>query len=100
MEQEQAQQEETLLCQSCGMPMHDGELLGSDADGNKITEYCMYCYEAGEFKQPDITLQGMTDLCTGYMVEEGMEEISARKVLADTLPLLKRWSNATGSIGM
>lgn len=78
---------ELLFCQSCGMPMPEASLQGSDREGNKIEDYCIYCYESGEFKQPDITLQEMTDLCAGYMIEE-----AARSMLAETLPRLKRWS--------
>jgi hypothetical protein len=87
---------EGLFCQSCGMPVAAAELQGSDKAGNKTEEYCIYCYESGEFKQPDITLQGMTDLCTGYLVEEGMDEAAARQMLGSSLPQLKRWSTVAG----
>lgn len=63
--------------------MPTAELLGTDQDGNKIEDYCVYCYENGAFKQPNITLQEMADICTGYMVEEGMDENVARKLLAE-----------------
>ncbi len=79
------------FCQSCGMPMPEEELLGTEREGVKTEEYCKYCYEDGEFKQPDITLQSMIDLCTGYLVEQGMNEADARGMLAQSLPLLKRW---------
>ncbi|MCL6603230.1 MAG: zinc ribbon domain-containing protein [Paenibacillus sp.] len=92
MEQEQNQAQ--VFCQSCGMPMQDEAILGTEQDGSKNSEYCMYCYEAGDFKQPDISLQEMTDLCTGFMVQEGMAEDTARQMLAEQLPRLKRW-NAT-----
>ena len=96
MEQEHTQQvqEKSLFCQSCGMPMPNAEVLGTEQDGGKSTDYCVYCYEDGEFKQPDISLQEMIDLCTGYLVEEGMDEPAARKLLTDQLPHLKRWSAA------
>ncbi|WP_042210432.1 zinc ribbon domain-containing protein [Paenibacillus borealis] len=96
METESTRQTEGLLCQSCGMPVTDAELQGSDKEGNKTEEYCIYCYENGEFKQPDITLQEMTDLCAGYMVEEGMDEAAARQILGNSLPQLKRWSSGAG----
>ncbi|QWU16856.1 zinc ribbon domain-containing protein [Paenibacillus sophorae] len=79
------------FCQSCGMPVAEKDLLGTDREGIKTEEYCKYCYEDGEFKQPDITLQGMIDLCAGYLVQQGMDEAEAKGMLAQTLPLLKRW---------
>ena len=35
--------EKMKFCQSCGMPLTD-EVLGTNADGSKNEEYCMYCY--------------------------------------------------------
>lgn len=81
-----------VFCQSCGMPMPTEELFGTNEEGNKIEEYCVYCYEAGAFKQPDITMQEMADICTGILVEEGMDEQAARKLITQQLPHLKRWS--------
>lgn len=81
------------FCQSCGMPMPEAGLLGSELNGTKSGEYCIYCYEGGEFKQPDITLEEMTDQCTGFMVAEGMDEEAARTLLAGSLPALKRWKS-------
>lgn len=85
-----------VFCQSCGMPMPTEELRGTNQEGDKITDYCVYCYEAGAFKQPDITLQEMADICAGFLIEEGMEENVARKLLAEQLPHLKRWSTPAG----
>lgn len=95
MEKTSIPQTESLFCQSCGMPVAIAELQGSDKEGHKTEEYCIYCYENGEFKQPDITLQEMTDLCAGYLVEEGMDEAAARQMLGASLPLLKRWNTGT-----
>lgn len=99
MEQKQVQEQvqvlgESRFCQSCGMPMPSEEVLGTEQDGEKSTDYCVYCYEDGVFKQPDTSLQEMIDLCTGYLIQEGMNEAVARKLLADQLPYLKRWSTA------
>jgi len=88
-------QDGVTFCQSCGMPMPTEDLLGTDQEGNKIEDYCVYCYEDGAFKQPDITLQGMSDICTGFLVKEGMDENAARTLLAEQLPHLKRWREAT-----
>ncbi|OMD19423.1 zinc ribbon domain-containing protein [Paenibacillus odorifer] len=93
MGHEHVEQGDLKICQSCGMPMPTAELLGTDQNGNKIEDYCVYCYENGAFKQPNITLQEMADICTGYMVEERMDENVARKLLAEQLPHLKRWSD-------
>lgn len=88
---------ETVSCQSCGMPMPEAGLRGSELNGTKSGEYCIYCYENGAFKQPEITLEEMTELCTGFMVEEGMEADAARTLLARSLPALKRWNSKSAA---
>ncbi|MGC4377360.1 zinc ribbon domain-containing protein [Fictibacillus sp. Mic-4] len=80
-----------VVCQSCGMPMNERSLFGIEKSGARSEDYCCYCYEKGEFKQPDLTLKEMTELCVSYMKEDGMEEDEARDILRVTLPSLKRW---------
>ena len=48
---------EQKFCQSCGMPLTN-EVLGTNADGSKNEEYCMYCYKDGKFLQ-DCTMDEM-----------------------------------------
>ncbi|HWR41675.1 zinc ribbon domain-containing protein [Sporomusa sp.] len=79
------------FCQSCGMPLNGQDLLGSEANGTKTEEYCMYCYEGGQFKQPELTLEDMVEHCVPHMKEHGMTEAAARKLLREHLPNLKRW---------
>ena len=43
-------EKEMKFCQSCGMPLTD-EVLGTNADGSKNEDYCMYCYKDGKFLQ-------------------------------------------------
>ncbi|MNC19221.1 putative zinc ribbon domain protein [compost metagenome] len=74
--------------------MTGAELQGTDREGKITDEYCVYCYENGEFKQPETTMEEMADLCAGFMAGEGMDEAEARRILADSLPRLKRWSTA------
>jgi hypothetical protein len=48
---------EMKFCQSCGMPLND-HVLGTNADGSKNEDYCMYCYKDGKFLQ-DCTMEEM-----------------------------------------
>lgn len=86
------------FCQSCGMPLHGEELLGTDAEGNKVQEYCQYCYEKGAYTNPNITMEEMIEVCIPFMVEEGMEEHAARTMMTGFLPRLKRWSLQNGHV--
>ena len=82
---------EQHFCQSCGMPLTEEQLLGNEKDGSKNLEYCIYCYDNGEFKQPDLTLEQMIEICVPHMKEAGMTEVAARTLLKEHLPRLKRW---------
>ncbi len=78
-------------CQSCGMPMEDVSLYGTEKDGSKSQDYCTYCYEDGNFKKPDETMEEMIETCIPFMKENGMDENEARELLNNSLPHLKRW---------
>ncbi|MFJ7668144.1 effector binding domain-containing protein [Lysinibacillus sp. NPDC097195] len=84
-------------CQSCGMPLGNTEILGTEKDGQACQDYCLYCYELGEFKQPNITVNEMIDLCIPHLKEEGMPEEQARQMLTSFLPRLKRWTTGEGT---
>lgn len=80
-----------VFCQSCGMPITESSLLGTEVTGEKSKEYCMYCYQDGKFKQADITMEEMIKFCVPFMVQEGMDEAEAVSLLQKTMPYLKRW---------
>jgi hypothetical protein len=78
------------VCQSCGMPMEDESLFGTNADGSKNEEYCKYCFEHGAFHKEE-TMEEMIETCIPFMVEQGMPADQAKEILTNQLPLLKRW---------
>ena len=82
---------EERYCQSCGMPMGQGDgLYGTEADGGKSADYCKYCYDHGGFTS-DVTMEEMIEFCVPIMVREGMEEKAARAMMEAAFPHLKRW---------
>ncbi len=86
--------EETPLCQSCALPMSDCEMFGTHADGTTTKEFCIYCYQDGQFKEPTITMQEMIDKCVLIMCRQKiMPEEKARVLMTETIPDLKRWKS-------
>ena len=84
------------ICQSCGMPMGNEELYGTNADGSKNSEYCIYCYKKGIFLQ-NLTMDEMIEHCAQFVneVNKGLptpitkeEYIGQMKMY---FPHLKRW---------
>jgi len=78
------------------MPLSEDELYGKNADGSKNEEYCCYCFESGAFIEPNETLEGMIESCVPFLVEDGTcpNEDSARAMLQEHMPHLKRWAKA------
>ena len=83
---------ETPICQSCAMPFTTPEEFGTHADGSQHDEFCSYCFEDGEFTDPDLTLSHMVDFTAEMMVnDEGISESEAKQAARELLTPLRRW---------
>jgi hypothetical protein len=86
---------EMKFCQSCGMPLTD-QVLGTNADGSKNEEYCMYCYQDGKFLQ-DCTMDEMIEHCAQFVDEvnkhmpKPMTKEEYKQMMQGFFPMLKRW---------
>jgi len=83
-----------IHCQSCGMPMTEDSHFGKNTDGSKNEDYCAHCYPNGAFTNPSETMEEMIESCIPFIVEDGVfasDNESARKLLTEFLPTLKRW---------
>ncbi len=86
---------EQKFCQSCGMPLTD-DILGTNADGSKNEEYCIYCYKDGAFTG-DYTMEQMADFCAQFVDDynkhtgKNLSREEYKKELLKFFPLLKRW---------
>ena len=86
---------EMKFCQSCGMPLND-ENRGTNADGSKNEDYCMYCYQNGKFTN-DCTMDEMIEFCAQFVDEvnknmpKPMTKEEYKDVMRQYFPMLKRW---------
>lgn len=83
------------ICQSCGMPLTDSSVRGTESDGSLSLKYCSYCYGNGTFKQ-DLSIEEMTTIGLEYSDEyqkaKTQEEKEQIRTLAQNyLAGLKRW---------
>jgi hypothetical protein len=75
------------------MPLNkDPEKGGSEKDGSKSTMYCSYCFQEGEFTQPDFNANDMKKFCKQKMKEMGFPGILAGFFTLG-IPKLERWRN-------
>ncbi len=86
---------EMKFCQSCGMPLTE-EVLGTNADGSKNEDYCMYCYKDGKFLQ-ECTMDEMIEHCAQFVdeVNKGLPKPITKEEYIGQMkmyfPHLKRW---------
>lgn len=93
---------EKHFCQSCGMPLTD-EILGTNADGSKSEEYCIYCFKDGAFTG-DFTMEEMIDFCSQFVEQynkdsgQNLTQDEYKAMLRQYYPNLKRWSTPTDQL--
>ena len=86
------------FCQSCGMPLTN-DVLGTNADGSKNEDYCMYCYKDGIFLQ-ECTMDEMIEHCAQFVneVNKGLPQPITKEEYIGQMkmyfPQLKRWRKA------
>ena len=75
------------------MPLATPEDFGMDATGVRNNDYCSYCFQAGKFTAPDMTMEQMRDFCVDKMVElQVMPRAEALSLMRKVMPGLKRWA--------
>ncbi len=88
------------FCQSCGMPLTD-EIRGTNADGSRNEDYCVYCYKNGEFTQA-FTMTQMIEFCLQFLdqwnAQAGLNltPVQAKEQMLQHFPHLKRWKEKDG----
>jgi len=77
------------------MPLTD-EILGTNVDGSKNEDYCMYCFKDGKFTQ-DCTMDEMIEFCAQFVDEvnknmpKPMTRDEYKAMMRQYFPMLKRW---------
>lgn len=79
-----------LVCQCCGMPLAEDDLLSKESDGGYNEDYCKWCYAEGKFTYP--TKESLLDYLVVHMPNPDQLEENARRAQFDFyLSQLKHW---------
>ena len=84
------------------MPLTD-EILGTNADGSKNEEYCIYCFKDGAFTG-DFTMEEMIEFCSQFVEQynkdsgQNLTQEEYKAMLRQYYPNLKRWSTPTDQL--
>ena len=79
------------------------EILGTNADGSKNEDYCIYCYKDGAFTG-DFTMEEMAEYCSMYVGEynkntgKNLTACEYKQELLKYFPTLKRWNGDDASL--
>ena len=84
------------ICQSCGMPITDDELLGTNKDGSLNSDYCKYCYQDGEFIDK-VSMEEYIEMCSKYGAQASMTNQEMKEYCTKLFPTLKRWKDTNGN---
>ena len=77
------------------MPLN-AENLGTNTDGSRNEDYCMYCYQNGKFTN-DCTMDEMIEFCAQFVDEvnknmpKPMTKEEYKDMMRQYFPMLKRW---------
>ena len=83
-----------VFCQSCIMPIPKEEDYGTEIDGSKNKDYCIHCYQNGQFTEPNLTMEEMIIKIKNIMKKINMPEHLLNQI-DKIIPLLKRWKKST-----
>ena len=79
-----------LVCQCCGMPLNEDELLSREEDGSFNEDYCKWCYTDGKFTYD--SKDALLDFLLSHMPNpEQIPENQRRIQYDDWLSQLKHW---------
>lgn len=85
--------DDKLRCQSCGMPLSaEFGNHGTNADQSRNDEYCSFCFQNGEFANPNQTLEQMIESSVENMTADlNMPPEKAVELANSFIPNLRRW---------
>lgn len=78
-----------LICQCCGMPLGEDDIISKEPDGSFNEDYCKWCYADGTYTYSD--MDNLIEVCLPHMVGEQFTEEQARAYMKQMLPTLDYW---------
>ncbi len=79
-----------LICQCCGMPLSEDNMISREADGSYNEDYCKWCYTDGKFAYQ--SKDSLLDYLVKNMPNPGNADEETRRIQFDSyLSQLKHW---------
>jgi hypothetical protein len=81
-----------IFCQSCGKNFSSAQFHGKNSDGSKNNSFCFECYENGQFKESNITIEDIRSRMIND-IKDGSSKLSKSQLMS-RLKELERWSKS------
>lgn len=79
-----------LVCQCCGMPLSEDDIISREADGSYNEDFCKWCYANGEFAYQ--SKESLLDFLISHMPNpDGLTDEERRAQFDAYLSGLKHW---------
>lgn len=79
-----------LICQCCGMPLNEDNMISREKDGSYNEDYCKWCYAEGNFAYK--TKDSLLDFLVSHMPNpENLKKEDRRRQFDLYLSQLKHW---------
>ena len=79
-----------LICQSCGLPF-SGKFMGTNRDKSKNDEYCLSCFDNGEYVDHSLTMHSLEVKLVEMAEVHNEITLEEAQSIIKNLPYLKRW---------
>ena len=82
-----------LICQCCGMPLNEDDMISREPDGSFNEDYCKWCYADGRFAYD--SKMTLIDFLISHMPNpEGLPDTVRRQQYDRHLSQLKHWKSS------
>lgn len=79
-----------LICQCCGMPLNEDDLISREQDGSYNEDYCKWCYADGRFAYQ--SKESLLDYLVSHMPNpDNLKDEDRRSQFDQYLSQLKHW---------
>lgn len=79
-----------LICQCCGMPLNEDDLISREQDGSYNEDYCKWCYADGRFAYQ--SKESLLDYLVSHMPNpDNLKNEDRRSQFDQYLSQLKHW---------
>lgn len=79
-----------LICQCCGMPLNEDDMISREVEGDFNEDYCKWCYEGGKFVYS--TKASLIEFLMGHMPNpENLTDEERRSQYDGYLSELNHW---------